>query len=67
MREEADFLLDFAVEGARRLVRQRDFTIPSSSRELLNRWMLTADPVRAWAAVEEPLPVREERQAVAAG
>jgi phage/plasmid-associated DNA primase len=48
--EEADLFLDFAVEGACRLVRNRDFTIPVSSRELLQRWVLSADPVRAWAA-----------------
>jgi hypothetical protein len=48
--EEADLFLDFAVEGACRLVRNRDFTVPASSRELLQRWVLSADPVRAWAA-----------------
>ena len=48
--EEADLFLDFAVEGACRLVRNRDFTVPVSSRELLQRWVLSADPVRAWAA-----------------
>src|SRR5207244_576081 len=50
LRDEPDVLLHFAVEGARRLVQQRDFTIPSSSRKLLNEWMLQPDPVRAWAS-----------------
>jgi len=50
LRDEADLLLDFAVEGACRLIRQRDFTIPLSSRELLQGWVRDADPVRGWAA-----------------
>jgi phage/plasmid-associated DNA primase len=50
LREEPDVLLHFAVEGARRLTQRRDFTVPSSSRKLLNEWMLHADPVRAWVA-----------------
>jgi phage/plasmid-associated DNA primase len=50
LRDEPDLLLDFAVKGACRLLQQRDFTIPPSSRELLNEWMLSADPVRAWVA-----------------
>ena len=50
LRDEPDLLLHFAVEGACRLLRERDFTIPASSAELLQRWMLTADSVRAWAA-----------------
>jgi P4 family phage/plasmid primase-like protien len=48
--EEADLLLHFAVEGACRLIQNRDFTVPRSSRELLNRWLLGVDPVRGWAA-----------------
>lgn len=50
LRDEADLLLDFAVEGACRLVQQRDFTVPASSQDLLQRWMVEADPVRRWAA-----------------
>jgi phage/plasmid-associated DNA primase len=50
LREEPNLLLHFAVEGACRLIRQRDFTLPASSRELLQRWMLAVDPVRGWAA-----------------
>jgi phage/plasmid-associated DNA primase len=50
LRNEPDLLLHFALEGACRLLRQQDFTLPTSSAELLQRWMLTADSVRAWAA-----------------
>ena len=52
LRDEPDILLHFAVEGARRLLQQQDFTIPASSAELLQRWVLTADSVRAWAAAQ---------------
>ncbi len=45
---EADLLLDFAVEGACRAVRQRYFTEPASSKEALCGWMFNADPVLAW-------------------
>jgi P4 family phage/plasmid primase-like protien len=48
--QEADLLLDFAVEGAQRLIKARDFTVPASSKELLDRWTTWADPVRAWAS-----------------
>jgi hypothetical protein len=30
--------------------RGRDFTVPASSRALLERWATAADPVRAWVA-----------------
>ena len=49
IKEEADILLYFAVDGACRLIKQRDFTIPASSQTLLDSWLLSADPVRAWA------------------
>jgi phage/plasmid-associated DNA primase len=50
LRDESDLLLDFAVEGARRLVKSNSFTIPASSGELLQSWVRDADPVRGWAA-----------------
>jgi phage/plasmid-associated DNA primase len=50
LRDESHLLLDFAVEGARRLIRRGTFTIPGSSRELLQGWVNDADPVRGWAA-----------------
>ncbi len=46
--EEADLLLAWAVDGASRLMRQRNFTIPPSSRVALTDWILGADPVLAW-------------------
>lgn len=46
--EEADHLLAWAVQGASRLIRQRNFTIPPSSKVALTDWILGADPVLAW-------------------
>lgn len=46
--EEADHLLVWAVEGASRLIRQRGFTLPPSSKAALTDWILGADPVLAW-------------------
>src|SRR5262249_44486203 len=48
--EEPDLLLAFAVDGARRVLAQGGFTIPSSSRTALREWLYAADPVRAWIA-----------------
>ena len=52
---EADMLLTWAVAGASRLIHQRGFTIPPSSKTALRDWLLGADPVLAWiqACVEE--------------
>ena len=63
--EEADAFLHFAVEGACRLLAQGDFTVPASSRLLLNQWFLTADPVRAWAADRLEVTEHDRRIAVA--
>lgn len=46
--DEADLLLTWAVQGASRLIRQRNFTIPPSSKVALTDWILGADPVLAW-------------------
>ncbi|MFN9790788.1 MAG: bifunctional DNA primase/polymerase [Holosporales bacterium] len=46
--EETDLLLTWVVEGASRLIRQRNFTVPTSSKQALVDWMLGADPVLAW-------------------
>jgi putative DNA primase/helicase len=46
--EEADQLLWWAVAGASRLIRQRGFTMPASSKAALRDWLLSADPVVAW-------------------
>jgi putative DNA primase/helicase len=45
---EADLLLDFAVEGACRVVRQRYFSEPASSKDALCDWIFNADSVLAW-------------------
>jgi putative DNA primase/helicase len=47
---EPNLLLAWAVEGASRLIRQREFTIPPSSAEALKQWLHLADPVVAWVA-----------------
>jgi phage/plasmid-associated DNA primase len=56
--EEAGWLLMWAVAGASRLIRQRLFTIPPSSKIALRDWLLGADPVLAWlqSCVEEVDP-----------
>jgi P4 family phage/plasmid primase-like protien len=46
--EEADQLLAWAVEGAARLIRQRNFTMPTSCKLALADWIFGADPVLAW-------------------
>ena len=46
--EEADLLLAWAVDGAARLIRQRNFTLPSSCAQALADWIFSADPVLAW-------------------
>jgi P4 family phage/plasmid primase-like protien len=46
--EEADLLLAWAVQGAARLIRQRNFAIPESCRQALLDWVLGEDPVLAW-------------------
>jgi phage/plasmid-associated DNA primase len=50
--EEPDLLLSWAVAGASRLIRQREFTIPPSSVEALKKWLSMADPVIAWIAAK---------------
>jgi len=56
--KEADWLLKWAVAGASRVIRQRDFTTPPSSKAALRDWLLGADPVLAWlnSCVEEVDP-----------
>jgi putative DNA primase/helicase len=46
--EEADALLTFAVAGASRLLKQGQYTAPSSCAAALNEWVFNADPVMAW-------------------
>jgi P4 family phage/plasmid primase-like protien len=54
--EEADLLLAWAVDGAARLIRQRDFSIPASSRAALQDWLYGADPVLAWVGERVNVP-----------
>lgn len=49
-KREKDALLYMAIEGAKRLILQKNFTIPPSSLEILKIWEERADPVRAWTA-----------------
>ena len=46
--EEADLLLAWAVNGATRLMQNRGFSIPDSSKVALADWLYGADPVLAW-------------------
>lgn len=46
--KETDLLLRWAVNGAKRLLEQRFFTEPSSSKEALRDWLYGADPILAW-------------------
>ena len=54
---ETDLLLKWAVNGAKRLLEQRCFTEPSSSKEALRDWLYGTDPILAWldqSAVFDP-------------
>lgn len=46
-RDELDLLLGFAIAGAIRLVKSRDYTSPASSAEALRGWLLL-DPINEW-------------------
>ncbi|WP_412051840.1 DUF5906 domain-containing protein [Hoeflea sp. Naph1] len=48
--EEPDQLLAWAVGGASRLIRQKGFTLPPTSKTAMNDWLFGADPVLAWLA-----------------
>jgi P4 family phage/plasmid primase-like protien len=54
--EEPDLLLAWAVAGAARLIRNKGFTLPPSSRVTMNDWLFGADPVLAW--LSEQVEVR---------
>jgi phage/plasmid-associated DNA primase len=56
--EEPDLLLAFAVAGAARLIRQREFTIPQSSKGALQQWVYMDNPVLAWITARvDPAPM----------
>ena len=46
--EEPDLLLAWAVTGAARLIKNRDFGIPASCKAALTDWLYGSDPVLAW-------------------
>ena len=48
-RDELHLLLQFAVAGAQRLIRNKAYTIPTSSKEALKNWLML-DPVNEWMA-----------------
>jgi P4 family phage/plasmid primase-like protien len=50
-RDEADLLLDFAVEGAKRLIARGYYAEPPSSDRAIREWALGADPIQAWLAI----------------
>jgi P4 family phage/plasmid primase-like protien len=49
--DEMDALLAWAIDGAIRLLDQREFTTPASSHAALEKWTRDTDPVRAWLAL----------------
>ena len=72
--EEADLLLAWAVEGARRILKQGYFSEPASSSRALSEWVQSADPVLGWiedrvgpniVVVGEPPPRVSSRDAFA--
>jgi P4 family phage/plasmid primase-like protien len=47
-REEPDRLLEWAVRGAARVIKNNSFTEPESSKLALADWIFSADPVLGW-------------------
>jgi P4 family phage/plasmid primase-like protien len=58
--EECDDLLAWVVAAAQRLIRQREFTTPSSSKLAVRNWIFASDPVLAW--FDECVELREGRE-----
>lgn len=56
--EELDLLLGFAIAGAQRLKRNGGYTIPASSRDALQEWLLL-DPLNEWYELRV-VPAEEE-------
>ncbi|EFH12952.1 DUF5906 domain-containing protein [Pseudoroseomonas cervicalis] len=46
--DEPDLLLDFAVQGASRLIARKSYAEPTSSNQAIREWALGADAVQAW-------------------
>ncbi len=53
--QEANLLLDWAVQGASRVIARQAFAEPPSSAEALRDWMLSSDPVLSWLESEAVL------------
>ncbi|MGM4915888.1 DUF5906 domain-containing protein [Tardiphaga sp. 813_E8_N1_3] len=49
--DELHLLLQFAIAGAQRLIRNKAYTIPASSKEALQSWLML-DPVQEWLTVQ---------------
>jgi P4 family phage/plasmid primase-like protien len=45
---EMDLVLAFAIDGAQRLIRNQQYTIPDPSEKRKADWLKEGDPVRAW-------------------
>ncbi len=63
-KEEPDILLAWAVEGASRLIQNRNFSVPASCQVALAEWLLSEDPVLAW--IEACVEVRPVQNAAPA-
>lgn len=55
--EEPGLLLAFSIDGAQRLLMQKAFTVPQSSRDALGLWFRTSDPVMAFLQDEDAVLV----------
>lgn len=49
--DELHLVLQFAVAGAQRLIRNKAYTIPGSSKEALQSWLML-DPVQEWLTLQ---------------
>lgn len=64
--EEPDLLLAWAVDGAARLIRQRNFAIPESCHAAFLEWVLSEDPIAAWIdACVKVVPIMNGRPMLA--
>jgi phage/plasmid-associated DNA primase len=56
--DELHLVLQFAVAGAQRLIRNKAYTIPGSSKDALQSWLML-DPVQEWLTLQT-VKVEEE-------
>lgn len=59
---EREALIDWAVQGAERLVQQGGFTDLQSSRQALRDWLRTEDPFAEWLSEESELRITGEAE-----